>query len=213
MRACMLEWSHQMEKSSCKDVAQPFENERATTVTVTVISIKHQRHTTKSKVWKANYDGLIIRQWKLVFSFLHRAKVIVRLACMTRHHLHNTQVYTSPCILSKHTLNAHTYIFIVIILLSFTFIILVAVCVHVACFAVSCFFASPYRLAKWMLSYSYQEYNDVIYDCVWISWVAVHSCDMRLSITSPFFFTNFSFYPSVLLCFFSISCLRILYRQ
>lgn len=139
--------------------------------------------------------------------FLYRAKVIVRLARKTRHHLYNTQVYTSPCILSKHSLNAHTHSFLSLLFCFRLHSLFSWLCVC------ACFF-SPYRLAKWMLSYSYQEYNDVIYDCVWISWVAVHSWDMRLSITSPvlLFFLSIPAFFGVSF-HFSISWLRILYRQ
>lgn len=136
--ACMHKWSHQMEKSSCKDVAKSIENERATTVTATVISIQHQRCTTKCKVWKANYDGLIIRQWKLMFSVFPSCKshCTLGLSDATPLRQHTSLYFARVLCPSTHSTHTRTHIFIIIFLLSFTCIVLVAVC---ACSAFSCF--------------------------------------------------------------------------
>lgn len=149
----------------------------------TVISIKHHRAaTTKSKVWKANYDGLIIQlacansQYSLFFSVvqchctlgLYDATPLMH----TSVYIHFALYFVQAHILSTHT-HFYPYCF------AFFHIHYYRGCERIRIHIFFLLFVlSPYRLAKWMLSYSYQEHNDVIYDCVCISRVSMQCCDV-----------------------------------
>lgn len=106
-------------------------------------------------------EKLITMSWSHVGAFLSAAlRVIVRLACMTRHHFCYNHFG-----MRVHT-NTHTHLhisFSMSFVLEHTFLLLLfslAIIIYVRVFF--------HRLAEWMLSFSfslsYQQHNDIIYE-------------------------------------------------
>lgn len=138
----------------CSHVSQELPK-RGRETAVNESNIKHHRH----KSWLRWFEHMLIS----ILSQIHilssssssSYKVIVRLTCMTRHHL-CTQL---SILLYAFCPNTHSNsILWCFYFISFTFNIFVA---DVCCALLFMYF-SPHRLDEWMLShsFSYQEYND-----------------------------------------------------
>lgn len=121
--------------------------------------------TAENKVWKVNYD----ESWSHVSAFLSFAtlKVIVRLACVTRHHfllhqsfgVHSAHTHTRAYKLF-HVFFARAHVFIVIIFLCHHYraaMYMCSSCVVVRCCCCCWFFLSSRQVDAFSLSFTHIE--------------------------------------------------------